>query len=155
MTRRRSSARSTRFGPAATQGGQATQHHGFAVNATRAVTLRDNQAAGNRLGAYRDLTARGDPPREEQLRWRPRRRGSSRRGLVTPRLAPGAQTIVTQRMAGAEPGDLVVAGFSNDLRGLQLTADVGAKNSVTLVLRNGTADPVALAPGRVKVHLLR
>ena len=50
---------------------------------------------------------------------------------------------------------MVGAGFSQDLRGLQLTAYVGARNSVTLVLRNGTTDAVALGAGRVKVQLLK
>jgi hypothetical protein len=62
---------------------------------------------------------------------------------------------VTLRMPGAQLGDLAVAGFSNDLHRLQLTAYVGASNSVTLVLRNGTSDPVALSPGRVKVQLVK
>jgi hypothetical protein len=81
------------------------------------------------------------------------------RRLVTawspPRLAPGAQTLVTLALPGAELGDLVIAGYSDDLRGLQLTAYVEGKNRVTLVLRNGTADPATLPPGRVKVQLLK
>jgi parallel beta-helix repeat protein len=139
-----------------TQGSGATQRHGLAVNATRALTLRDNLAAGNRLSAYREMT----PPAEI------RRSGNvfdgvrdEARRLVAawspPRLSPGAQALVTLAMPGADLGDLVVAGFSQDLRGLQLTAYVGAKNSVTLVLRNGTADPTTLPPGRVKVQLLK
>lgn len=70
------------------------------------------------------------------------------------RLAPGAQTLVTLRMSGAQLGDVAVAAFSNDPHGLQLTAYV-ASNSVTLGLRNGTADAVALSPGRLKVQLLK
>jgi len=139
-----------------TQGAQATQRHGLAVNIARALTLHDNQATGNRVGAYREISPPGavrrtgnsfDGARGELRRldepWSP------------PRLMPGAQTLVTLRMPGAQPGDLVVAGFSTDLRGLQLTGYVGTGNRVTLVLRNGTADPVALSPGRVKVQLLK
>ena len=40
-----------------TQGGRATQRYGLAVNATRTVTLRGNLAAGNRQGAYREMSA--------------------------------------------------------------------------------------------------
>jgi len=139
-----------------TQGGRATQRHGLAVNATRALSLRDNHAAGNRLGAYREIS----PPAEI------RRTGNSFDGArddtrrldaawSPPRLASGAQTLVTLPLPGADLGDSVVAGFSHDLRGLQLTAYVGSRNSVTLVLRNGTADAVALGSGRVKVQLLK
>src|SRR5258705_2997030 len=80
-------------------------------------------------------------------------RDDSRRLIATwspPRLAPGAQTLVTLTLPGADLGDPVVAGFSHDLRGQQLTAYVGAKNSVTVVLRNGTAAPTTLPPGRVE-----
>jgi hypothetical protein len=38
---------------------------------------------------------------------------------------------------------------------LQLTAYVSAKNSVTVVLRNGTEDTATLPPGRMKIHLLK
>jgi len=139
-----------------TQGGRATQRHGLAVNATRVVSLRDNLAAGNTLSAYREMS----PPAEI------RRSGNvfdgvadEARPLVAPwsppRLVPGAQTLVTLTAPGADLGDLVVAGFSHDLRGLQLTAYVASKNSVTIVLRNGTTAPTTLPPGRVKVHLLK
>ena len=139
-----------------TQGAQATQRHGLVVDATRALTLRDNLAAGNRLSAYREVS----PPAEI------RRSGNVFDGVrddvrrliapwSPPRLAPGGQALVTLALPGADLGDLVIAGFSHDLRGLQLTAYVGARNSVTVVLRNGTADPTALPPGRVKVQLLK
>jgi hypothetical protein len=141
-----------------TQGVRATQRYGLVVNATRTVTLRDNLAAGNRQGAYREVS----PPTEI------RRSGNSfdaardesiARRLVAawspPRLAPGTQTIATLALPGAELGDPVVAGFSHDLRGLQLTAYVSARNSITVVLRNGTADTATLPPGRVKIHLLK
>jgi hypothetical protein len=126
------------------------------VNATRVVSLRDNLAAGNTLSAYREMS----PPAEI------RRSGNvfdgvadEARPLVAPwsppRLVPGAQTLVTLTAPGADLGDLVVAGFSHDLRGLQLTAYVASKNSVTIVLRNGSTAPTTLPPGRVKVHLLK
>jgi hypothetical protein len=63
--------------------------------------------------------------------------------------------MVTLGMAGAELGDPVVVSFSQDLRGLQMTAYVGARNRVTVVLRNGTAGAVALPAGRLVLQLLK
>jgi hypothetical protein len=142
-----------------TQGAAATQQYGLGVNAVQSVTLRDNAAAGNRSGPYRELS----PPAEI------RRSGNTFdaapegtapvRRLVSswspPSLTAAAQTMVTLGMAGAELGDPVVVSFSQDLRGLQMTAYVGARNRVTVVLRNGTAGAVALPPGRLVLQLLK
>jgi hypothetical protein len=141
-----------------TQGGRATQRYGLVVNATRTVTLRDNLAAGNRQGAYREVSPPAEIRRSGNSFDAARDESTARRLVAAwspPRLAPGTQTIATLALPGAELGDLVVAGFSHDLRGLQLTAYVSAKNSITVVLRNGTADTATLPPGRVKIQLLR
>jgi parallel beta-helix repeat protein len=139
-----------------TQGDRATQRHGLAVNATRVVTLRDNLAAGNRVSAYREMSPPAEIRRSSNVF--DGIRDDARRLIAAwspPRLAPGAQTLVTLTLSGADLGDLVVSAFSHDLRGLQLTAYVGAKNSVTVVLRNGTAAPTTLPPGHVKVQLIK
>jgi parallel beta-helix repeat protein len=142
-----------------TQGAAATQQYGLGVNAAQSVTLLDNAAAGNRSGPYREVS----PPAEV------RRSGNTFdvgpeatapvRRLATswspPSLTAAAQTMVTLGMPGAELGDPVVVSFSQDLRGLQMTAYVGARNRVTVVLRNGTASAIALAPGRLVLQLLK
>ena len=142
-----------------TQGGRATQRYGLVVNAARTVTLRGNLAAGNRQGAYREMSAPAEVRRSGNSFDGTRDESTAARRLVAawspPRLAPGAQTMAILALPGAELGDPVIAGFSHDLRGLQLTAYVSAKNSVTVVLRNGTEDTATLPPGRMKIHLLK
>ena len=142
-----------------TQGGRATQRYGLVVNAARTVTLRGNHAAGNRQGAYREMSAPAEVRRSGNSFDGTRDESTAARRLVAawspPRLAPGAQTMAILALPGAELGDPVVAGFSHDLQGLQLTAYVSAKNSVTVVLRNGTEDTATLPPGRMKIHLLK
>jgi len=63
--------------------------------------------------------------------------------------------VTTIALPGAEPGDLVLASFSRDLRGLQMSAYVPARNTVAIVLRNGTADEADVGPGRVNVQLMK
>ena len=112
-----------------------TPRYGLGVDATRRVALRDN--------AF-DSTHDGVPsPQRLVAAWSP------------PTLAAGTQTVITLALAGAELGDLVLASFSRDLHGLQLSAYVAARNTVAIVLRNGTADTADLGPGRVKVQLLK
>jgi hypothetical protein len=72
-----------------------------------------------------------------------------------PNVNAGAQTTTTITVAGASLGDPVVVGFSLDLQGMQLTGYVSASNTVTVVLRNGTAGALDLAAGTLKARALK
>jgi hypothetical protein len=142
-----------------TQGAAATQQYGLGVNAVQRVTLRDNAAAGNRLGSYRELSPPAELRRSGNTFDLPAEATAPVRRLAIswspPSLIAAAQTMVTLSMPGAELGDPVVVSFSQDLRGLQMTGYVGARSRVTVVLRNGTPGAVALPPGRLVLQLLK
>jgi len=142
-----------------TQGAAATQQYGLGVNAVQSLTLRDNAAAGNRLGPYREVSLPAEIRRSGNTFDVAHEGAAAVRRLATawspPSLTAAAQTMVTLGMPGAELGDPVVVSFSQDLRGLQMTAYVGARNRVTVVLRNGTASAVALPAGRLVLQLLK
>lgn len=70
-------------------------------------------------------------------------------------VASGAQTTTTVTVTGAAVGDLVAAGFSLDLQGMQLTGYVSAGNTVTVVLRNGTAVPLDLGSGTLRARCFK
>lgn len=70
-------------------------------------------------------------------------------------LGAGAQLTDGVTVADAQVGDPVTAGFSQDLQGLQLTGYVSAADTVTVVLRNGTAGTVDLASGTLRVAVER
>lgn len=65
-------------------------------------------------------------------------------------VAAGAQVTTTVTVTGAALGDPVAVGFSLDLQGMQLTGYVSATNTVTCVLRNGTAGALDLASGTLR-----
>jgi hypothetical protein len=68
-------------------------------------------------------------------------------------LTAGTQTTTTVAVTGAALGDVVVVGFDKDLQGMQLTAYVSSANTVTVVLRNGTAGTLDLASGILSVDV--
>lgn len=70
-----------------------------------------------------------------------------------PSVAAGAQTTTTlTAITGVVLGDRVTAvGFDKDLQGMQLTGYVSAAETVTVVLRNGTAGAIDLASGTLTV----
>lgn len=70
-----------------------------------------------------------------------------------PSVAAGAQTTTTVTLTGAALGDMVLLSFSLDLQGMQLTGYVSAANTVTVVLRNGTAGALDLASGTLTVRV--
>lgn len=72
-----------------------------------------------------------------------------------PNLPKGTQTMVSVPVPGVAVGDVVCAGFSQDLQGLQLTAYVSAADTVVCVLRNGTNGNVNLGSGILSVKMLR
>lgn len=70
-----------------------------------------------------------------------------------PSLATGTQTTISTDVPGANMGDVAAVGFSRDLQGMQLTAYVSATNTVTVVLRNGTAGTLDLSSGQLKIKV--
>lgn len=65
-------------------------------------------------------------------------------------LNAGTQTTTTITVTGAVLGDVVGVSFSQDLQGMQLTGYVSAADTVTVVLRNGTAGAINLASGTLR-----
>jgi len=116
-----------------------TPRDGLGIDATQRVALGDNGASGKGYGTH----VGGPSLHRLVTAWSP------------PPLAAGTQTMTTLALPGAEPGDLVIASFSRDLRGLQLSAYVPARDTVAILLRNGTAGMADLGAGRVKVQLLK
>jgi hypothetical protein len=70
-------------------------------------------------------------------------------------LTTGSQTSTTVTVTGAALGDFVSASFSVDNALIQVTVYVSAANTVTLVLRNGTAGTIDLASGTLTVKVWR
>lgn len=70
-------------------------------------------------------------------------------------IAAAAQATTTVTVTGARLGDTAMASFSLDLQGMQMTAYVSAANTVTVVLRNGTAAAIDLASGTLRATVLR
>lgn len=70
-------------------------------------------------------------------------------------VAAGAQVTTTMTVRGASPGDVVGVGFSTDLQAMQLTGYVSTTDTVTVVLRNGTAAPIDLGSGTLSVEVRR
>lgn len=70
-------------------------------------------------------------------------------------VAAAGQTSTTVTLTGAALGDVALCSFSLDLQLLQLTANVSAANTITCVLQNGTAGPIDLASGTLRVSVLQ
>jgi hypothetical protein len=66
-------------------------------------------------------------------------------------VADGDQATTTITVTGAVLGNFVIASFSLDLQGLQLTAYVSAADTVTVVLSNNTGGAVNLSSGTLRV----
>ena len=64
-------------------------------------------------------------------------------------------TTVTVTGASLTNSDLVLAGFSEDLQGMQLTGYVSAANTVTVVLNNPTGNVINLASGTLRVCVIQ
>lgn len=65
-------------------------------------------------------------------------------------VAAGAQVSTTVTVTGAALGDEVTCSFNLDLQLMQLTGYVSAANTVTVILRNGTAGGINLASGTLR-----
>lgn len=70
-----------------------------------------------------------------------------------PNILAGASATTTVTVTGATLGRTVMPSFSLDLAGLTLTAYVSAADTVTVVFFNGTAAPIDLASGALKVRV--
>jgi len=70
-------------------------------------------------------------------------------------LTAGSQTSTTVTVTGAELGDYVSCSFNLDLALIQVTTYVSATNTVTVVLRNGTAGTIDLSSGTLIVKVWR
>lgn len=87
--------------------------------------------------------------------------GIFRKGLVaTPTIDPasiaaGAQATTTVTVQGAKLGDFAMATAPYDLQAVGLHAYVSAANTVTILLKNGTAGAVDLASGVWTVKVFR
>ena len=68
-------------------------------------------------------------------------------------LIAAAQTSVTTTLTGAALGDEVTCSFSLDLQLLQLTSYVSSANTITSLLKNGTAGAIDLASGTLRVSV--
>ena len=66
-------------------------------------------------------------------------------------IANGAKASTTVTVSGAALGDFAQGSFSLSLSGCQLTAEVSATNTVTVVVSNLTGASVVLASGTVRV----
>ena len=69
------------------------------------------------------------------------------------RVGANSQVTTTVTVTGAAIGDTVAVGFSQNLQGMQLTGYVSAANTVTVVLRNGTAGALDLASGTLRADV--
>jgi hypothetical protein len=72
-----------------------------------------------------------------------------------PSVAAGAQTTTTITVTGAALGDIVGVGFDKDLQAMQLTGHVSSADTVTVVLRNGTAGAIDLASGTLRATVTK
>jgi len=69
---------------------------------------------------------------------------------------PGAgQSSATVSVPGAALGDIAMASFSLDLHGVELSAYVSAADTVTCLFKNGTASPVDLGSGLLRVRVIK
>ncbi len=67
----------------------------------------------------------------------------------------GTQTSKTITVTGAAVGDLVIAGFNQDLQSTQMTAYVSSANTVTVVLSNETGGDITFTSGTLKVAVFK
>lgn len=87
--------------------------------------------------------------------------GLFRKGLVAKptidpaSIASGAQATTTVTVPGAKLGDFAMAAAPYDLQGLSVHPYVSAADTVTLVIKNGTAGAVDLASGVWTVKVFR
>lgn len=74
-----------------------------------------------------------------------------------PNVAAGAQTTQTITVTGVKLAEFntVAVGFTRDLQGMQLTGYVSADDTVTVVLRNGTAGAINLASGTLSAGVFK
>lgn len=145
-------------------GAARTQSYGFDLISLENSTVVGNVAQNNKTAGFtldptvttnRLLNNLGDSAFTEPLGATLARLYS---GTVTwdpPSLAVGDYDTVTVAVRGAQLGDPVAVGFSQDLQGMQLTGYVAAAHNVTVVLRNGTPGALDLASGTVRATVFQ
>lgn len=72
-----------------------------------------------------------------------------------PSIAAAGQTTTTVTCTGAALGDYAIASFSLDQQSITLNAYVNAADTVTVVFRNGTASPIDLGSGTLRVRTFK
>lgn len=72
-----------------------------------------------------------------------------------PSIAAGAQATAAVTVNGAVFGDYVMVSAPYDLQGVGAHGYVSAANTVTVLLKNGTAAAVDLPPGTWKIKVLK
>lgn len=72
-----------------------------------------------------------------------------------PNIAAGAQASTTVTVVGAALGDYAVASFGLDLQGVELAAYVSAADIVTVLFKNGSAGPIDLGSGTLRVRVTK
>ena len=68
-------------------------------------------------------------------------------------IANGAQQTTTVTVTGAALGNTVVASFTLDLQGIQLTGYVSAANTITVIFQNNTGGAIDLASGTLRADV--
>ena len=69
-------------------------------------------------------------------------------------IVDGDEAAVEVTVPGAKLGDFAFVSFSLDVADLQITADVTAADTVTVVLSNSTGGAIDLASGTVRVKVV-
>lgn len=69
-------------------------------------------------------------------------------------IADGDEEATTVTVNGAQLGDFAFVSFDVDVADLQITADVTAADTVTVVLSNSTGGAVDLGSGTVRVKVV-
>ena len=72
-----------------------------------------------------------------------------------PSVAAAGETTTTVTCTGAALGDYAIASFSLNQQGITLGAYVNAADTVTVVFRNGTASPIDLGSGTLRVRTFK
>lgn len=70
-----------------------------------------------------------------------------------PNIAGGAQASTTVTVTGAALGQFAIASFSLDTQLIEVSANVTAANTVTVLFKNGTAGAINLASGNLAVRV--
>ena len=113
------------------------------IDAGTSTVVKRNPNGGTHTGTQLGMHSFGEGQKSVTATWDPAS------------IANGATEDVDVTYAGATLGDYVLASFSLDVAGLELSAQVTATNTVTATLANSTGAAVNLASGTLKVLVLK